>query len=370
VENNKNIDMTALAAVDGVPADPAVIAIEYKRNAGFAFVTDISHKVADMAAEMDLTPLEAKPQLSIFSRKFSVDISDSTFALAQVGHALSNHQIGLFSPDNLMAYFNISADDIGENNLFIFRHGIADQNFTWHFAAGVANSVASEFVTQGFITTSERESLALGDWADMIGSGWFSMLLHDLALAQNGLYGRFGQHGRDYQRDALLSLIKDNHGLHASTRDEVQELTRLFIPEWVYDETTDRTYLTATLQPVVRKQLREVMREVKSIGCPVARHAGALSLNQLQSDEHTKSLVENGHLTLGDVVATSNRQRFTQEYSPIDRSLEAMAVAIDRYDSMFGAPYRKGSDKISHKFVPSSSALVRNGKVLTSVSLP
>ena len=217
---------------------------------------------------------------------------------------------------------------------------------------------------ESYITEEQYADLTFGDWADIIGSAWFSDLIHDMALTNNGRYAGFGNGASDYREDGLKSYLGLSRNSGCDCEPCRFTILDLFDANSLYEEDTDQTFLTASLTADFRGWLRKGMKESKSPGCPVARRAGALSLGLVDNDPHARRLIDRGDMEIISRDEERGRARFVQEYTPIDRALDSFAALLDQYDQAYGTPYvYSASSRVVHRRLPKTSVLTRRGNV-------
>ncbi|HVX48310.1 MAG TPA: hypothetical protein VHA05_03075 [Candidatus Saccharimonadales bacterium] len=249
----------------------------------------------------------------------------------------------------------------------IFSGGFSDREFTWHFAGAMAGAAVNRFAQDKKISENEAGELTLGDWADVIGSMWFSKLMHQLAFTRNGLYRRFGQDANDYlwnsfeehlEREGGIDIPAGKKGLIVRERAEPLE---------------GFMYLTAELDPEIREKLRALMRQSRrssggrgSTGCPVARRSTRMAAEHFVSDLHAETLVKNGILSVRS--RSEETVHVEQEATAIDRTLELIAWQLDEYDRLYGTPRialspttdaRDARAQLVHEHRPKTDALKR-----------
>jgi hypothetical protein len=230
------------------------------------------------------------------------------------------------NPGTFYAKHGVTAEDIAEQEgLSIHQHGFGDMEFTWHFAAAIANHVVAEGEQQGDITAEERADMTLSDWATIIEAPWFSAVIQDLALTKNGNYGSLGRFPSDYNYETVNKLPPFN------------QVDKPIVVEVSRDSQTQHPQISsAQLDGKLRDHLRAVMKEDESSGCPVARHHGVLSTDRITNDPHAQSLIAMGHLKTTDIG--NNKTSFEQEQTPIDAGLQVLAGHLRDYDTRFGTP--------------------------------
>lgn len=214
--------------------------------------------------------------------------------------------------------------------------GFADLDFTWHFAPAVASNFVRQARVEGHLTDRQVEELTLGDYANIIGAGWFSSLLHDMALTRNGVYAGYGQMSHDYRPTRKLEVYLKQQGVEAN--HAIFDISQKYEPEDGY------TYLTASLAAPYKKSLRKARRidgdtkQMMTRGCPVARHNITLPEDSVRDDPHTRELTNSGALLASDKHVREGSVHLTQQYSAIDRALALLADKIDSYEQMYGTP--------------------------------
>lgn len=217
-----------------------------------------------------------------------------------------------------------------------FEEGFGDVDFTWKFAGCLASELAQVFVDEGVLTPEQRDAFTLTDWADMIGSGWFSKLVHVLAFAPNGVYGNVGSAPGDYLRKAIGNRLKATWQLAES---DFPADGKIFDVRRRYEPHDGHTYITAELKPEVVHILRQsLIANGDSAGCPVARNATRLTRDQLKKDPHARRLVNTGQLIVVEGRSTETHVHVTQGYTAIDQTLMFFAAQLRQYEAQYGTP--------------------------------
>lgn len=317
---------------------------DYMRGAGFLLASDVGHQFFD-----DMLRMRASKAQEITRQTISIPTPDvalhgvSRVFWKKIGDDIGEGYKRFFSRE-----YGVTDEDY-RSNLFYFKKGLGDQEFTWHFAPTIASELVTTFHRDGLIDDEQRNQLTLGDWADMIGSGWFSNVIHNLALTDNGSYGGYG-------------WDVSNYGRLGSLATRVGFTKEAFETSYLYDSATDLTFATGSLTNAFTRFLRNKMQKSDSPGCPVARHAGTLSTVLIKQNQHAQNMIRRGDLELGAMSEDGKKTRFRQEYTPIDRSLDVLAALIDRYEAAFGTPvFDEESRKFVHKRLPKTNALVLPG---------
>lgn len=323
---------------------------DYMRNEGFLLVTDVGHQFFDdtlhryMPAMLGVSELHPDALVDLDKR-----LPDADRALFESTIQLSKKLQNDAQPGSVWAKkrYGITDDELSsEKNRFLHRHGFGDIEFTWHFAPAVASVAVASLVRDGKISEVERNQITLGDWANVIGSVWFSDLMHDLALTSNGLYNNFGKSYRQYGVTRSLSKHIDYTG---------EELETAF----AFDETINQTFMVASLTQGFRRKLRTEMKVADTTGCPVARRAGTLPEALATDNPHAVRLSAMGRICLSDQRVSEGKLRFTQDYTPIDRSLDVLAALLDRYNAAYGNPeYNRTTNTYEHHSRQNSDVLV------------
>ena len=323
--------------------DEAALHRDYKRNEGFLLVDDVGHKAMAAMALAEVDMLRSWP-----SGAFAVmsSVSPSVGSLMLVSrHLQESLPRSVRSAYDMRRHFGVDdTEQAKAKSGFVFEGGLGDMGFTWHFAPVVAAEVARTFVRQGLLTPEQRGRLSLADWADMVGSYWFSDVMHDLALTRNGIYqdaGNWFGHFTNIHEDSLVRHISSRFASFDPKCRGQLERHGMFVVDTTKEESSGMTYLTAKVHPALRRILREQMHKLpRSVGCPVARRAGTLAVENIADNRHFQSLVARGELEVS-YEAEGNKVRFKQDYTPIDRGLDGLARQLESYGEKYGNPRRR-----------------------------
>ncbi len=334
--------------------------VTFMRGEGCMLYTDVNAQVLAAMGTIAVEPLIYKP---IFYEISGPDnISQSEAALLEVTTHLI-HTIPRPSPTTPRLFydqFGVSKTDLyAARQNQVFASGFGDMTFPWHFSAGLASAAVHSFVEAKKITPDQADNLTLGDWANVIGSGWFSELVHSMAFTANGTWAAFGENPDDYIGRTLKSYMVVQDVLQDN--EEHNNLNLFDVHEELYD---DLIYLTAALNQGIRTILRERMQnsEQKSTGCPVARKAVRMPAIEMKSNTHIQNLVNLGIVTVRDTA--NNKVVIEQEYTAIDRTLAFFADQLDQYENQYGQPIISSScptikGSVIHETRPLTNALRR-----------
>lgn len=175
-----------------------------------------------------------------------------------------------------------------KGNKFRFEDGLGDGEFTWYFAGALATNIVLQAVQEGFITDEAASMMTPCDLADIIKSKWFSDLIHSLAFAPLGSYGRFGRSYEDYYTEDPQRLNKiilsrlNSFGIDVSTHSDLPE--KYFDILMQDDGVCFGPKFTAVHNPSHRKFLRRMMEAAGSLGCPAARKSSVIDLQGIGGD--------------------------------------------------------------------------------------
>lgn len=244
--------------------------------------------------------------------------------------------------------------------------GLDDLDLPWHFSAALANATVNSFVSGGWIKQEEAAALTIGDWADVIGSGWFASLTHSFALTGFGVvksYGKETKHFNPQSLGLLLNAASEKYGVYP------EEEAPILVVSEKEEPNEGQVYLTASVHPEYKKVLR-IMRQYsahlnyrvednKSIGCPVARKSAMLPWDYANSMPRAQKLQELGCLSIGESVNEKGEVLATQEYTEIDRTLGFIADQLRAYDGTYGTPQLDGDRRLTHAYLPPTGILCR-----------
>lgn len=367
--------------------------LEHSRGDGFTLFTDVNNQLMERLGQQMLPArisvddvhhqFTTHPSEADVAASFEVDVppvtlpfdelnvSSSSAALFFVSRQLTNQLLDITHSDeaertseSFHKQFGITDIDKRKARSYYFDHGFDDTEFAWHFAPALANAVVGEMITAGIISEAQQERFTLGDWANIIGSGWFSSLIHEMTTEKFGAYGIFGKNLADYGKDEFLDML------------EIQATTHQYPPvstvgpafQFEIVEESGLTYVTAKLSERLARELHAGMDDGlqsrtqergKTHGCPAARYAGSLSVDAVMNDLHLQSLVAREEMALSP-SNRPDRVRFQQEYTTIDRSLMTLAARLDGYDRAYGTPFITHTEHktaVEHRYVPPTDVL-------------
>lgn len=335
---------------------------EYMRGAGFALAADVGHQfMAEMAAIEPEMVRHAGPWWSMIAAQPGAN-SNLYVITRHVREGMRSRQQDV--SQDVQALYGVTGEDLDPaRNKFLFGNGMADLDFTGHFASGLAAQVVSAMVSEGFVTEEAHEKMTLLDWADMIRSDWFRDMLHVLAKARNGQWGAVGMAITDYSAPTIQGRVNDNHG---------QEwIDRPFVFNKVFGADGYET-ITAAPSPEMRSALVLGMQNKGSSGCPVARHSGTLTAEHAGSDPHVQRLIAAGHIAITETFEQKGVQyiRYTQADSPIDKGAFVIANYLEEYSDRFGNPVINRTDGSMAHAPGKRTHPFRTGIVLPRLSGP
>lgn len=223
---------------------------------------------------------------------------------------------------------------------FELGRGLTTLDFTWHAAPALAVAAVHSFEDAGLITREQQQNMTLHDWANIIGTGWFSRLSHSMAYAKNATYRTLGMKGEDLQPKGLTHCLKE-------AIDAVDENMEPFVIQEEYEPIEALWYTTASLTESLKKALRKSLHpdgltkdnlKDMSPGCPGARFVTMLPADTVRNNKHIQSLIKRGDLAVDEARSTAEKIRLTQEYSAIDNALILLAAKLDQYQNLYGMP--------------------------------
>lgn len=340
----------------------------FMKTRGFALYTDTNNR---MLEHMMSTPLSSPAEdVAVFEQWAIENHFTTTQSFSEFTTTLTSAGTLFYMSQILTKKFSAY---IGQENTFGFTlederlvdgqaqfgNGFGDLDFTAHFAPVVANDMIAFLVDEGVITAEQRNSLTLTDWADMIGSSWFSHAMHLYALTRNGMYASLGKAPEQYVNQEVVKK-------RASNLANIPKGT----PSYTYKLETDNENGTVSISvaphPGIIKALRDAMHaQGDTVGCPVARKATRLPVDILENDPHAKRLIDTGQLTILDGRQTDGFVRVAQTDTAIDHTLQYIANQLRSYDGQHGTPYVSqgpGPDRkptIEHRRSQPSHALHR-----------
>ncbi|RYX78967.1 hypothetical protein EON76_04630 [bacterium] len=317
----------------------------YMKSEGYLFYSDIGHKFSEEIETLLPTKAKRISGINLDNKLPPTQLNIAAAAVTIFHDVVKRARLTEMKEDRLVRMYrkyHVSTEERDRIPMNIYNKGFDDLEFTFHFAPAVAVNVVDVFLDSGAITQEEYDQLTLGDIADMVGSGWFSDLMHDMALTRNGVYGGYGKEASDYQKLHLESRLADSievpHSVQSLFTISEQSASDGF------------TYKIATLNKTFRRCLRDEMsqsdikgRTQDSVGCPVARRAGTVAI-ELAQGKRAKSLVDRSYMHTGELTR-SGKQRVHQEYTAIDHALDVTANLLDRYDELYGTPNTGGSPR-------------------------
>lgn len=309
----------------------------YKQHEGAAVFTYINNTILDYVAEQPI--LRIGKHESVPNDDSMKTIIPSDFALYAVGRKL-NHPFHRFNDINVIEEFC----DLDDATLRRMRHntsdssGVADLDFTGHFAPGVAANIVGAFVQEGIISDAQHRAFTLTDYANIINTGWFSTIMHTFARAENGVYARFGSGAHDYKTNALRSRI-----IGILPRDPKTSNTPLFSYAEEAEPEDGYSYYSASVTPHFVRSLRKQLRRggaIRTLGCPVARHNVTLDDTLAEESRPVQELIQSNDLQPSgkQLREESDRTHYELPYSTIDNALILLGQRLVTYDKIYGTP--------------------------------
>lgn len=305
---------------------------DWQTREGFTFVSDVAFQVIDELAQTTPQKVERIETLMAQACATAEGVSDSAKSLFIVSQSLK-HSVPRFQKI-LSGDYGVSDQDMEQGNRFAYAAGIGEISFPWHFAPALASSMAAEMVEAGYMQQDQVDAWTLHDWADIIGSGWFSRATHMLAYTKNGIYRGFGTSVHDFKKDTFRYLLDSAH-IQLPEGDTVFDISERIDPQY------DTTHVVAQPNKEVVRALRMELEEGprgSSAGCPVARFSTMILAEMVEADPHTQNLIAKGK---AEVVADRSSDADVMlrlEWSPIDAALAVMAQQLDTYQNLYGQP--------------------------------
>jgi hypothetical protein len=303
---------------------------DWQTHEGYTLVSDVTFQIMDDLDDLKPARIESA-SMSLTNAVKDKKIRGSTASLYITTAAMTE---AIPSANSIRTgNYGVTKEDLTRANRHdTFESGLGDINFSWHFTPALASAVVEQMVDEERLEDDEVEEWKLRDWADVIGTGWFSKLTHSMAYARNGTYGAFGRYPHQYAKGALADLFKANHVIAENT-EQLFDIKNATEPE------TGETYITAMPTKAVRKGLRNGLHQRgNSAGCPAARFGSMIYDHMPDSDPHTKNLISSGHAVLVPERSTETEIMLRQEWSPIDVSLLTLAKKIGQYEELYGTP--------------------------------
>lgn len=339
---------------------------------GSLFVTDVSTQLTEdlwrqhhMPLPRSIVPQEhfLTPGLQLTAAIVEAQPSASALHAVTMPHWLALKGVrGQFGSDKRQGFnkkYGITDEDNARFSGVMAGQGLSDPDFSWHFAPALANSVTLQMVQDGEINVEQQQGLTLHDWANIIGSGWFSALIHRMAYTRFGTYGQFGTRHQHYQAYGLEKYLRE------VTNDPKHFRTDLFNFSEAYEPEDGYTYKVATLSDNCKASLQSRMKkddDTRATGCPAARHNFSLDVDTIDNDRHVQALVDRGQLAIKGTANALGHRQASLELSAIDHALAAQADLLDRYAYNYGTPHLYFDDdeyrvRVRHHHVPPTNAL-------------
>lgn len=309
---------------------------DFMRKEGFLMFTEANLGLLDdITASSPLNKVDP-PDFLEYTQPASIESSLAFYAV--VRHITEESVYPEILPEKTPARINQTSDDEEAIQQHTLIRKIGDQEFPWYFSAGVANAVALEFVESGALTKEEYANISLTDWATMISSEWFRKLMHSMAFTSNGIWAQFGSGVYSYHPGALWKKVESKLKPRLYTVGTLTDSTFSMLEVQDRLEPSEgKVYKTAKLHPEIKRVLIQEMRRERggSVGCPVARLACRVSIEELENPRVMR-LLGRGLLTAEEGVDDTVVLR--QEMTAIDRTLILFAKQLIGYDRTHGTP--------------------------------
>lgn len=306
---------------------------DWQRREGFTMVTDVAFKVLDDIAP--LQPAAATMDSIGDSRVYEAALADITdtarslyVAATQLSGGVPGHEDITHDPR-----YGLDKQDIRQGYRYAYQSGVGELAFTWHFAPALAQAAVRDMVDTGHLDQQDVDTWSLSDWANIVGTGWFSRTAHTMAYTRNGIYRRFGSSPHSYEEGALQRALQGS-GIPIETNETLFDIQERYEPE------DEQVYVTAFPNKKVRAALRAELElsDRPTGGCPVARFSTMLPHDMLAADPHAANLI---HDNIAEVVperATEDEAMLRLPWSPIDATLAVLASKLEQYEELHGTP--------------------------------
>lgn len=321
---------------------------EWMKTTGFTLFTDVNDafltRVDTQQIHTEITEFPDPYTLLIGDRQRGVgsisDLDDGAVSLYAMTHSLVGQveeQVYNGKKDPRFSFKvenGIGMREYDRAREHAWGGGFVDVEFPWHFAPAIANASVDQFVEDGVITADDKSDMSLTDWAEIIGSGWFAGLLHDMTFTERTTWGDLGKLPKHYVKGGLLNHMQYKRIVRSDEPSPVLEYAVKV------DEEEAIEYATTSLSKLVKAELRDRMHDSPpgSVGCPVARKSVKLPRGQFEHDSHVKNLVGYGTLRVVEERSDDNFVCLVQDFTTIDRTLQTIATQIENYDANHGTP--------------------------------
>lgn len=345
------------------PAERQAKRLEYSKTEGFALFTDMNSRILN---DLDgFTPAKTEFDMGYLHEYDTALPGLALFATMQeIGAPLKaiSESSEITRRKNVEAKYGLGEQEFKKAEPYVYQDGLEDLYFPWAFSAVLANTVVQDFVQKKWIRQAEYEALSLGDWANVIGSGWFGDLSRSMSYTSLGTYNSIGDTIRGYKQGGFLEgLSKQDHDF-----DNVRGM--FDIAEKVEPFEDNRSYLTASLTKGFKKILRERMGRTMggaTKGCPVARHKAVLPTEIAVENPNVRALIDRRVLSTDQDIDQCPAETVVvrQDETAIDRTLIHIASKLDAYNDRYGTPvYRREGDffKPHHEFLAPTGALYKD----------
>lgn len=305
---------------------------EWQTQHGFTLTADVAFQIMTDQAQILPEKLVKMPYVK------ARDIIEEGVEPAVTSLYIATQHLSRSIPSSdllLRGLYGVTKEDTRRSKGHAEFAGMADMNFTWYFAPALARAAVDELVDASYLDRDDVAQWQLPEWADIIGTGWFSHLAHRMTIGRLGTYGIFGSLTESYKKDSLKDLLK--RGLRMPDDAEVFETEEMIEP-------FENNKMYATVKPskdLAQRLARARASGRESAGCPGARFVSMIPKDMVQTDPHTQSLLQNGWAELVPERSHDDTVRIRLEWSPLEVSLVALADKLHQYHNLYGTPYIK-----------------------------
>ena len=284
------------------------------------------------------------PQVAALKNPAGAGLLAATFSINKLIPPVYDH-----GESSFYVRYGVTEADLALSRQFTAGEGFTNLNFTNNFASTIANEVVDSIINAGLFTLEQKASLSLYDWAELIQSKWFRELLMDMAIGGFAVYGSYSGFLHNYAGSGVVARLKKVGCLSEDWEGEP------FIVSEEVVKADNKTHIQATLNPEIRKALRDDMIRKKGAGCPVARNHITVASDTVQTNPHIQSLIDSGQMTIKR--EKDGKTHLWQEKTAIDATVLVFASHLIVYADTYGTPRISAEngnnlDTVVHKRVP------------------